>query len=66
MQAAISQLFNLSGKTALVTGASRGLGQAIAVALSAAGARVLCASSSAGGADETVKQILDAAQMFFK
>jgi 2-deoxy-D-gluconate 3-dehydrogenase len=60
MQAAISQLFNLSGKTALVTGASRGLGQAIAVALSAAGARVLCASSSAGGADETVKQILDA------
>lgn len=60
MQAAISQLFNLGGKTALVTGASRGLGQAIALALAEAGARVLCASSRAGGADDTVKLILDA------
>jgi len=60
MQASISQLFNLTGKTALVTGASRGLGQAIALALSAAGAKVLCASSTKGGADETVKQIIAA------
>lgn len=60
MQTSISQLFNLTGKTALVTGASRGLGQAIALALSAAGAKVLCASSTDGGADETVKQIIAA------
>ena len=34
-------LFNLSGRTALVTGSSRGLGQAIAEGLAAAGARVV-------------------------
>ena len=33
-------LFDLSGKTAIVTGASGGIGQAIAVALAGAGARV--------------------------
>src|ERR1700748_895416 len=32
---------NLSGKTALVTGASRGIGRATALALAAAGAQVL-------------------------
>lgn len=34
-------LFDLSGKTALITGASRGIGFAIADALSAAGAQVV-------------------------
>jgi len=34
-------LFNLSGRTALVTGSSRGLGNAIAEGLAAAGARVV-------------------------
>ena len=33
--------FNLAGKTALVTGAARGIGQAICVALAAAGADVM-------------------------
>ena len=32
---------NLTGKTALVTGASRGMGRATALALGAAGARVI-------------------------
>lgn len=43
-------LFSLEGKTALVTGASSGIGQAIAIALSEAGAHVICAgvSSQAG------------------
>ncbi len=49
--------FSLEGKTALVTGASRGLGKAMAVALAQAGAYVICSSSSAGGTAETVAQI---------
>jgi 2-deoxy-D-gluconate 3-dehydrogenase len=43
--------FKLDGKTALVTGASSGLGQAIAVALGEAGADVACHARSAGKAD---------------
>jgi 2-dehydro-3-deoxy-D-gluconate 5-dehydrogenase len=39
--------FNLSGKTALVTGSSRGLGAAIAIALAQAGANVAVHGSSA-------------------
>ncbi len=35
--------FSLNGKTALVTGANTGIGQAIAVAMAEAGARVVCA-----------------------
>ncbi len=37
----ILQQFNLSGKTALVTGSSRGIGQAIAVGLAEAGANII-------------------------
>ncbi len=53
----LQQMFSLHGQRALVTGASRGLGQAIAQALATAGAEVLCASSNQGGADHTVRQI---------
>jgi len=49
--------FSLEGKRALVTGASRGLGAAIAVALANAGADVVCASSQQGGARETSESI---------
>ena len=41
-------------RPALVTGASRGIGQGIAVALAAAGHKVFCVSTSEGGCDETV------------
>ena len=52
-----SKLFDLTGKTAVVTGASRGLGQAMAVALAEAGAHVICVSSSEGGVAKTVEKI---------
>jgi 2-dehydro-3-deoxy-D-gluconate 5-dehydrogenase len=39
-------LFDLTGKTAIVTGANTGLGQGIAVALAGAGARVACVGRS--------------------
>jgi len=47
--------FSLHGKTALVTGASRGLGRAIALALAGAGADVICASSREGGGADTAR-----------
>lgn len=37
----IQQLFSLEGQTALVTGGTRGIGQAMAIALAEAGADVL-------------------------
>lgn len=49
--------FRLDGKTALVTGASSGIGQAIAIALAEAGADVACHARSAGKADETLAEI---------
>ncbi|WP_170603566.1 SDR family NAD(P)-dependent oxidoreductase [Ruegeria arenilitoris] len=46
--------FSLSGKTALVTGASSGIGQGCAVALAEAGAHVVCAARGKERLDETV------------
>jgi 2-dehydro-3-deoxy-D-gluconate 5-dehydrogenase len=47
--------FDLSGKTAIVTGASSGIGQAIAVALAAAGAQV--AGVARSSQDETAEAV---------
>ncbi len=49
--------FSLEGETALVTGASRGLGQAMAIALAEAGANIVCVSSKLGGAAKTAATI---------
>jgi len=49
--------FSLEGRRALVTGASRGLGQAIAIALAESGADVACVSSAPGGCADTAGQI---------
>jgi 3-oxoacyl-[acyl-carrier protein] reductase len=48
---------NLSGQTALVTGASRGIGKAIALALGRAGAKVACLARSADKLEETAAAI---------
>jgi NAD(P)-dependent dehydrogenase (short-subunit alcohol dehydrogenase family) len=49
--------FSLAGKRALVTGASRGIGQAIAIGLTQAGARVAVSARSTAGLDETLRQM---------
>ena len=51
------ELFSLAGKKALVTGASRGIGQVIAVAFAQAGADVALAARSADGLAETASQV---------
>lgn len=43
----LKKLFSLSGKTAIVTGGSRGIGEAIALAYKKAGARVIAVGTSA-------------------
>lgn len=49
--------FDLSGKTALVTGADTGIGQAMAIELNRCGAKVICAGIVP--ADETLAQLTD-------
>jgi gluconate 5-dehydrogenase len=53
----LQQLFGLSGRTALVTGGSSGIGRAIALALAGAGAHVLIAARTSSAIDETVAAI---------
>ena len=50
---------DLTGKTALVTGASRGIGASIALRLAETGAHVLCAARSADAVNEVAKNIVD-------
>ncbi|WP_028603127.1 SDR family oxidoreductase [Ottowia thiooxydans] len=54
------QLFDLKGKTAIVTGASRGLGLQMAHALGEAGARIMLTSRKASDLEEAVAELQNA------
>ena len=60
----ILDLFKLEGKTALVTGASRGLGQGMAVGLAEAGADIVAMSSRGGSLVETERAVCAAGRKF--
>ena len=60
MTRTVQQLFDLKGRTALVTGGSRGLGLQIARALGEAGARIVLSSRKAGDLEEATADLQDA------
>lgn len=53
-----NKMFDLTGRIALVTGASRGIGESIARCLAAHGAHVIVSSRKADGCDAVTKSII--------
>ncbi len=51
------ELFSLEGRRALVTGASRGIGRALAVGLASAGASLVLAARDMEGLEETAREV---------
>jgi 2-deoxy-D-gluconate 3-dehydrogenase len=60
----ISNLFDLTGRTALVTGCNRGIGQAMAVGLAEAGADIIGVSSSLQAGSETENRVVASGRKF--
>lgn len=56
-QRTVQQLFDLSGKTALITGGSRGLGLQMANALGEAGARIMLSSRKADDLEQATAEL---------
>ena len=59
-----TDLFNLSGKTALVTGAKRGIGQSMALALADAGADIIGVSATLAPGSEVEKEVVARGRRF--
>ncbi len=59
MSTSVQQLFDLSGRVALVTGGSRGLGLQIAEALGEAGAKIMLTSRKSGDLQEASAHLQD-------
>ena len=57
MSTPVQKLFDLSGRTAVVTGGSRGLGLQIAESLGEAGARILLSSRKAADLEEAAAHL---------
>jgi NAD(P)-dependent dehydrogenase (short-subunit alcohol dehydrogenase family) len=55
----MSTLFDLTGKTAIVTGSTKGIGRAIARALAQHGARVVVSSRDTGRVEATQRELLE-------
>ena len=55
-----TNLFDLTGKIALITGASRGIGKSIAELLAEQGAHVIISSRNAGDCEAVVREIAEA------